>query len=154
MLPSLLEHELRLTQKVPVSSNPVLTPKFANTVRRTRYRVKAGCRVLWYEYDPFALAVACVDNPCPVTPAPVAYRFEPDLSATPDVKVIELDLAEKFVISAVQARADENCWTAGWEKLWEKIPPPDFSQTLEKLVESGLLYIAADATKHIRPEND
>jgi len=154
MLPSLLEHELRLTQKVPVSSNPVITPRFANSVRRTRYRVKAGCRVLWYDYDPIALAGGFVDNPGPLLPAPVAYRFEPDLSATPDVKVIELDLAEKFVIAAIQARADENCWVTTWEKLWENIPPPDFSQAIEKLVESGLLYIAADAMKSTRPEEE
>jgi len=154
MLPSLLEHELRLTQKVPVSSNPAFTPQFASIVRRTGFRLQPGYRVLWYEYDPAALISDNQKQRVPRSPAPVVYRFEPDLSATPEVDVIRPGLAASFIMAAVQVRADECCWAATWEKIWPDIPLPDFAQTLEKLVESGLLYVSADTQKSTRQQEE
>lgn len=150
MLPSLLEHELRLTQKVPVSSNPAATPQFGTCVRRTRFRIAPGYRALWYKYDPVALSSCKDEHACPQKPAPIVYRFEKDLSATPDVEVISLSNSEAFVVAAVQARAEESCWADTWQSIWNELPLPDFTHTLEKLVESGLLYIAADAQKTTR----
>ncbi|PKL46647.1 MAG: hypothetical protein CVV42_15750 [Candidatus Riflebacteria bacterium HGW-Riflebacteria-2] len=154
MLPSLLEHELRLTQKVPVGSNPAITPQFANVVRRTKYRLQPGYRVLWYKYDPIQLSDHSIENLVVQSPAPVTYRFETDLSATPDVEVIRLDLADAFVMAAIQAKADDCCWADAWKKLWANIAQPDFAHTLEKLVTSGLLYEVADAQKNTRQQSE
>lgn len=150
MLPSLLEHELRLTQKVPVSSNFEATPTFDNTARKTPYRLQAGCRILWYKHDPLALAREDLKTCQKTSPIPIPYRFEKDLSVAPDVEVIQLSLAEAFIMAAVQARAEQCGWATTWQRLWPDSTLPDFSSTLDKLVVSGLLYEAAAAQKHIR----
>ncbi|EKD82661.1 MAG: hypothetical protein ACD_39C01162G0002 [uncultured bacterium] len=147
MLPSLLEHELRLSQKVPVSSNPSITPSFDNIVRKTLYRLQPGCRVLWYEFDPLLLAQQKLELAASSSPRPVVYRFEKDLSATPDVEVLEMDLTTAFIMAAIQARAESGGWESTWRRLWPNLPVPEFSPALEKLVESGLLYEAAGAQK-------
>lgn len=150
MLPSLLAHELRLTQKVPVSSSPDATPTFDNTARKTPYRLQAGCRILWYEHDPLALAREDLEASQETSPIPIAYRFEKDLSATPDVEVVNLSLPEVFIMAAVQARAEQCGWATTWQRLWPDSVLPDFSSALDKLIASGLLYEAAVAPKHIR----
>ena len=154
MLPSLLEHELRLTQKVPVGSNPLITPLFDNRVRKTTYRVENGCRALWYAYDPIKLAHGELEASLKNSPWPVVYRFEKDLSATPDVEVVELDLGSAFIIAAIQARADQSGWSPTWQRIWQDRPVPDFTPALEKLVQSGLLYKAAGAQNNSRQTDD
>ncbi|MBU1108367.1 MAG: DUF4080 domain-containing protein [Candidatus Riflebacteria bacterium] len=154
MLPSLLEHELRLTQKVPVGSNPQITPLFENRVRKTEYRVEPGCRALWYAFNPLKLAQDRHGINTSDSPWPIVYRFEKDLSTTPDVEVVELDLCSAFIISAIQARADQNSWSQSWQLIWKDLPVPDFTPALEKLIESGLLYKAADAQKSTRQSDD
>ncbi|PKL39483.1 MAG: hypothetical protein CVV41_20820 [Candidatus Riflebacteria bacterium HGW-Riflebacteria-1] len=154
MLPSLLEHELRMTQKVPVSSNPAVNPLFENVVRKTHYRLQAGCKALWYEYDPLLLSAEQLDQAATLSPVPVIYRFEKDLSLTPDVEVLEPGHCGSFIMAAVQARSEQAGWAPTWQRLWPNLPVPNFAEALEKLVESGLLYEQAGAQNNIRRSSD
>ena len=150
MLPSLLEHELRMTQKVPVSSNPTICPLFDDVVRKTQYRLQAGCKVLWYDFDPLLLGMGQLAQAASTSPVPRVYRFEKDLSLTPDVEVLELDHCSSFVMAAIQGRSAPTGWSSTWQRLWPHLPVPDFAAALEKLVESALLYEQAGAQNHIR----
>lgn len=150
MLPSLIEHEQRLTQKVPVNSNPEATPQFENCVRKTELRVQPGYRVLWYQFNPLLLAQQELARTREISPIPILYRFEKDLSATPDVEVIELSMPETFVMAAVQAKSECQGWLASWQSIWPQLPPPNFTSALEKLLASGLLYKEANAHKSHR----
>ena len=73
---------------------------------------------------------------------PVVYRFERDLSATPSIEILELDLALRFALAAVQNRADPAALAGHWRSSFPELPVPDFAGALEKLQADGLIYKA------------
>ncbi len=137
---SLIEHELRMTQKVPAGET-FSGPEFPLPQKKQPWRLNQGIRVFWYEFNPITLA----DNPemvagQPIGIVPIVYRFERDLSATPTIETITLSFADAFTVAAVHKRAD----IEGMESIWKNLCPgqqcPDFAATLEKLLAEGLLY--------------
>jgi len=133
---SILYHELRMAQKVPGGENQSM-PVFAAPLSKHSLRPEHGYRAFWYDFCP-------TDDDLPealsITPFPVVYLFERDLSATPDIKPLSLSIAEAFTFAAVQLRTPIDSLAETWQKTWPDFPTPDFDKTIEKLLESGLLY--------------
>jgi len=140
---SLIEHELRLTQKIPAGET-FAGPDFEPRLKKHPFRVTQGIRVFWYEFDPVAMAAdpANVDSGAILPFVPVVYRFERDLSATPSIEILDFDLALRFALAAVQNRADPAKITEHWASTFPQLAVPDFSAALEKLQADGLIYKA------------
>ncbi len=137
---SLIDHELRLAQKVPtVETFP--GPEFPSPQKKQPWRLNHGIRVFWYEDNPVDLACKSekiVDQP--PGNIPVVYRFERDPSAAPTVETVELPFADAFTLGAVHRRADIQSMENIWNQLFPGQQCPDFASTLEKLLTNGLLY--------------
>lgn len=144
---TLIEHELRLTQKVPAGISPVM-PNLEQTLKKHPLRVTQGIKVFWYAFDPVAIrreALADTAGGFPILKkqlTPVAYRFERDLSATPFIEVIPLDRAESFTLGTIQQRAAIEILPQAWADTYKELPAPDFAAVIEKLAAIGLLYKA------------
>jgi radical SAM superfamily enzyme YgiQ (UPF0313 family) len=138
LLTMLLEHELHLCQKVPAGENN-LGPN-ANTGKpRTIYKVIPGLKSFWYKYD---LDQLLNDSEPELAGAfPSLYQFERDLSSKPHNGLLELDLAQRFVIACLKRKITNDCFADHWQKcIPSKYKVPDFDLVIEKLLKKGLLY--------------
>lgn len=141
MCRSLIEHELRMTQKIPAGES-FIGPEFEPKLKKHPLRVTQGIRVYWYEYNPLLLLnvnepISADGSPGAV---PIVYRFERDLSATPSVEIVHLNAAEAFTLGAIQRRADFAGLPHAWSSINSDQTMPDFADALEKLAQAGLIY--------------
>lgn len=146
---SLIEHELRMTQRVPGGfQGPI--PLFAVSVPRHTYRPNQDLRAYWYDYNPLDL----IRNPESASegPFPLVYSFGRDQTGAPTIAVVDLSLSEAYTIAAVQQRVPVEAFAETWQSTYERLPVPDFVETIEKLCQSGLLY--EPAKKRSKPEED
>lgn len=134
---SLIEHELRMTQKVQ-GGESFAGPEFEPLFKKHPWRVTQGVRAYWYEYDP--LLVATDLQAAFQGPIPLVYKFERDLSATPSIEVLRLEPAQAFVLAAIQQRATLEAIEAAWKNDRPDQVLPDFVNAIEKLYDSGLVY--------------
>lgn len=142
---SLIDHELRLTQKVP-SGEPRVCLQSEQILRKHPFRVTQGTRVSWYEFDPVALLGEIMSSTTAGLPVfsrsltPVVYRFERDLSAIPSIEIVPLPRAEAFALGAIQQRIELGALPQIWAETYKDLPVPDFAAAIEKLSETELLY--------------
>ena len=133
----LIEHELRMAQRVPgADAGPV--PVFEPALKKHPYRVTHGIRAFWYDYDPIKLVAGVSDSK--ESAVPVVYRFERDCSATPSIETIPLSLELAFALAGIQQRATVEALEATWKYLRPHTPVPDFQKVIEKLLMDELLY--------------
>ncbi|MFZ5952415.1 MAG: DUF4080 domain-containing protein [Candidatus Rifleibacteriota bacterium] len=133
----LLEHEFHLSQKVPAGGST--GPAIETGKNKNPLRVTPGIKAFWYKLPPKDILL----EKAPFKPGefPVIYRFEKDLSAVPDTRVIDLALAESFVLAMVQNKIPLADFSRIWNKCGFSVPEPvDFSPAIENLKVLGLLY--------------
>jgi radical SAM superfamily enzyme YgiQ (UPF0313 family) len=143
---TLLTHELRMTQKVPAGEQGPM-PDFAPSLARHSLRPVQGLKAFWYDFDPRTVSIAKNDS---VSPYPLVYLFERDLSLSPTIEVAALTLPEAFLFAAVQQRIPLDTVESTWKNTYPGHECPDFSLLVEKLCQSGLLY--EPAKKRLRQE--
>ncbi|NLI79397.1 MAG: DUF4080 domain-containing protein [Candidatus Riflebacteria bacterium] len=99
---ALLQHDFRLTQKVP-SGRPGPVPTFPRSGVPPRWKLAPGLRVFWYPVDILALLQSdeTTDQAAEEAPAPAIYGYETDLSMVPRTRSLDLPLAERLVLAFV-----------------------------------------------------
>lgn len=146
---NLLEHELRMAQKVP-GGPPGPSPTFAASLSRHKYRPDQGLKAYWYDYNPLDLIrnakLSCTG------PFPLVYSFSRDKYGAPTVEALDLSLPEAFTIAAVQQRIPVDTLADTWHSTYERLPVPYFTETIEKLCQKGLLY--EPAKKRSKPDEN
>lgn len=134
----LLEHELHLNQKVPVGDSP-LGPDAETGKRKNKLKVTPGLKSFWYLYE---LQDILANKQNLLKGAfPIIYRFEKDLSTTPDTREFQLPLIDRFIIAALHRKVPIENLAREWTKhIPNSIALPDFSLAIDKLLQEGLLY--------------
>jgi radical SAM superfamily enzyme YgiQ (UPF0313 family) len=134
----LLEHEFHLCQKVPTGESKV-GPDVQTGKSKNRYKVTPGLKSFWYKLN--LPEILSGSRSLESGAFPSVYRYEKDLSSVPDTRLLNLDLAENFVLACFQSKISEENFAEEWHKaIPESYPFPDFSNSIEKLLSEGLLY--------------
>jgi hypothetical protein len=134
----MLEHEFHLSQKVPCGDSQ-LGPEFVSGKNKNTLRVVPGLKCFWYAFD--LQRILAGGEPINSGAFPAVYSYEKDLSSVPDTRLLQLDLAERFVIASVQRKVALENFPQEWQKccVAENFTP-DFASVIEKLKSDGLLY--------------
>ena len=138
VIESSLDHELRMTLKVPNVDNCSCPFEFCPE-KKPQFKLKQDLKGYWYKYNPISIN----SNLNLDLNYPLIYSYSRLDDGTPNVSVIELNLDEAFTLLAVQKKVPVQELSNIWGKLYPSKDKPIFNELINKLMDSGYILFTA-----------
>ncbi|MBF0501568.1 MAG: B12-binding domain-containing radical SAM protein [Candidatus Riflebacteria bacterium] len=148
---SIILHEYRLNQKVP-SGKTGPHPELPSLGDKPLDRRASGLKPFWYSTDPLepvTTQTATEDGHNIHLPTPVIYSYQTDLSQSPETRIVNLPILERFVMALVDQVSNFKMLHQAWIKTGRsELPEAAFQDALDKLRGLGLLYKPRTGLSH------